>query len=167
MWRVLQAILWRLQGRQERRRIEHILRRIGRGQARRDGLRLDKVSHRLEIQWRARDIHAWDRDLPFERRASTFVEQTLADTEAVIAGLFESLPQVDVIDLAVLEPESDRTMMAGTVCRSSATNHRRLLSIKMRLSELGVQYRLVGSRFEALDPDLQSRVQSANADAAR
>ena len=157
MWQVLQASLRRLQGRQDLRRIENVLRRIGRGEVRRDGLQLDKVSHRLEIQWRARDIHAWDRDLPFERRALIFVEQTLADTEAVINGLFESLPQVDVIDLAVLEPESDHTMMAGTVSRSVATDHRRLLSIKMRLSELGVQYRLAGSRFEALDRDPNSQ----------
>jgi hypothetical protein len=85
------------------------------------------------------------------------VEQTLADTEAVINGLFESLPQVDVIDLAVLEVESDHTMMAGTVSRSVATDHRQLLSIKMRLSELGVQYRLAGSRFEALDTDPNSQ----------
>jgi hypothetical protein len=151
MWRVLQASLRRLQGRQDLRRIQKVLSRIGGGEVRRDGLRLDRVCHRVEIQWRARDVHEWDRDLPFERRAMTFVEQTMADTEAVVTGLFEALPQVDVIDLAVLEPTSDRTMMAGTVSRSVVTGHRSLLSIKMRLSELGVQYRLAGSHFEALD----------------
>jgi hypothetical protein len=167
MWRVLRAILWRLQVHEERRRIGRVLECIGRGEVRSDVLRLDKVCHRLEIRWRARDIHEWDRDLPFERRASAFVEQTLADTEAVIAGLFESLPQVDVIELAVLEPESDRTMLAGTVGRSAAKHRGRLLSIKMRLSELGVQYRLADSHFEALDGDPQAPVQSASADAAR
>jgi hypothetical protein len=153
MWRVLQASLRRLQGRRDLRRIESVLKRIGRGEVRQDGLRLDKVCNRLEIQWRARDVHSWDRDLPFERRGLTFVEQTLADTEAVITGLFEALPQVDVIDLAVMEPTSGGTMMAGTVSRYVPTGNRRLLSIKMRLSELGVQYRLAGSHFEALDLD--------------
>ena len=151
MWRVLQASLRRLQGRRDLRRVRSVLEQVGRGEARRDGLRLNKICNRLEIQWRARNLHAWDGDLPLERRAPLFVEQTLADTEAVIMRLFEALPQVDAIDLTVLEPESDHTMLVGTVSRSVVTGHRRPLSVKMRLSELGVQFRLAGSHFEALD----------------
>jgi hypothetical protein len=153
MWRVLKAVLRRLHGRRDLRRIESVLNRIGRGQVRRDGLRLYQVRSRLAIQWRARAVHPWDRNLPLERSALAFVEQTLADTEAVILGLFDKLPQVDVIDLAVLEPESDRTMMSGTVSRSVLARPTGLLSVKMRLYELGVQYRLAGSHFETLDLD--------------
>lgn len=152
MWRVLQKWSRRLQLRRDLRRIQRVLSRIGRGEARRDGLRLDNVRHRLAIQWRARDIHQWDRSLSPERRSLAFVDQALADTEAVIVGLFEALPQVDAVDLTVLSPESDYTMMAGTVSRSAVNDGRRLVSVKMRLSELGVQFHLSGSRFQALDP---------------
>ena len=144
-------MLRRLRGRRDLRRIESVLQRIGRGEVRREGLRLDKVCSRLTIQWRARTVHPWDRNLPVERSAVAFVDQTLADTEAVILGLFDAMPQVDVIDIIVLEPRSDRTMMAGTVSRSVVARPRGLLSVKMRLYELGVQYRLAGSHFEALD----------------
>jgi hypothetical protein len=148
MWRALQTALHRLQARWDRRPIERALRLIGRGDVRSGGLRLDRACHRLEIRWRAREIHPWDRDLPRERQAAVFAELALADTEAAIMELFEALPHVDVIDLTVLEPESDRTMLAGTVSRPAANRagegavgSRRLLSVKMRLSELGVQLR--------------------------
>ena len=140
MWRVLTAYLHRLRVRRYRRRIEHALALTDRGEVRTDGLRLNRICNRLEIESRARDIHPWDRDLPLERRARVFVEQSLADTEAAISRLFVSLPQVDVIDLTVLEPASKATMIAGTVHRSDLENNRRLLSVKMRLRELGLRY---------------------------
>src|SRR5262249_35483417 len=149
-WRILSVCLSRWKLRRYRRLIENVLVKDC-GAARCDGLRLSKLSSRLEICWRARDIHPWDRDRPLERRAALFVEQSRADTEGVISRLFESLPQLDVIDLAVLEPESEETMLAGTVLRSAWMNSRRLLSVQMRLRELGVDYRLAGSRFEPLD----------------
>jgi hypothetical protein len=157
MWRAIQIALRRLQAGWDRRPIERALKLIGQGDVRSDGLRLDRACHRLEIRWRARDIHPWDRDLPRERQAAVLAELALADTEAAIMQLFEALPQVDVIDLAVLEPQSDRTMMAGTVSRPAAIRvdegaigSRRLLSVKMRLSELGVQFRM-DAHFETLD----------------
>jgi hypothetical protein len=134
-----------------RGRIERVLARIGRGEVRSDGLRLNKVCSRLVIQWRARDIHPWDHSFPLERRASALVEQTLADTEAAISELFEALPQVDVIDLTVLGPASETTMMAGTVHRSVLTGSQRFLSVRMRLRELGVDYRLASSRLSEVE----------------
>jgi hypothetical protein len=134
-----------------RGRIERVLARIGRGDVRGDGLRLNKVCNRMVIQWRARNIHPWDRSLPIEGRAAALAEQTLADTETAISKLFEALPQVDVIDLTVLGPESETTMMAGTVHRSVLTGSRRLLSVRMRLRELGVDYRLASSRFSEVE----------------
>jgi hypothetical protein len=151
MWRTLRACLPRLMLRRYRRRIEHVLALVGRGEVRCDGLRLNQVSNRLEIQWRARDIHPWDRDLPRERRAPIFVEQSLADTETAISRLFETFPELDVIDLSVLDPESEFTMIAGTIDRSAWTGNRRRVSLRMRLSDLGVRYRFPGALFEALD----------------
>ena len=141
MWRAIQNALRRFEAGWDRRPIERALRLIGRGDARSDGLRLDRACHRLEIRWRARDIHPWDRGLPRERQAAVLAELALTDTEAAIMELFQALPHVDIIDLAVLEPESDRTMMAGTVSRPVANGTRRLPSVKMRLSELGVRFR--------------------------
>ena len=145
MWRTIKTALNRLRYRRYLGRIERELALIGRGQVRCDGLRLNKICNRLEIQWRARDIHPWDRSLPLESRATALIEQALADTEAAISRLFEALPQVDVIDLTVLDPASDTTMMAGTVHRSVLTGSRRFLSVRMRLRELGIDYRLAGS----------------------
>jgi hypothetical protein len=65
--------------------------------------------------------------------------------------LFEALPQVDIIDLTVLGPASETAMMAGTVHRSVLMGSRRLLSVRMRLRELGVDYRLAGSRFSEVE----------------
>src|SRR5471030_1222940 len=118
MWQILKNCLHGLKLRMYRGRIGRVLARIGRGDVRRDGLRLNRICNRLEIQWRARDIHPWDRSLPLESSAAALVEQTLADTEAAIARLFEALPQVDVIDLTVLGPASETTVLAGTVHRS-------------------------------------------------
>lgn len=151
MWRSLRAGLNRVRYRWYRRRIERVLGLVGRGEVRCDGLQLNKVCNRVEIHWRARDIHPWDRNLPEERNAAALVAQTLADTEAVIAGVFETMPQVDIMDLAVLEPASDTTIIAGTVNRSDVARNRHLLSVGMRLRQLGVKFRLADSQFEALN----------------
>jgi hypothetical protein len=146
-----------------RRRIERILGLVGRGEVRCDGLQLNKVCNRVEIHWRARDIHPWDRNLPAERNAAALVAQTLADTEAVIGGLFETMPQVDVMDFAVMEAASDTTIIAGTVSRSDVARNRHLLSVGMRLMELGVKFRLEDSQFEALYHDRQVGFQNDTA----
>jgi hypothetical protein len=79
------------------------------------------------------------------------MEQSLDDTEAAICHLFLALPHVDVIDLKVLEPSSENVMIEGTVNRSDVNRNRTSLSVKMRLMQLGVNYRLVDS--EEYDPD--------------
>ena len=153
MWRILENKLrdWNID--RNRRRVERALGLHLRGEVRRDGLKLNRFQNRLEIEWQARDVHPWDRDLPPERRLPLFVEQVLADTEAAISRLFNALPAVDVIDLRVLHPDSDTAIIEGTVFRSALNRNRHLLSVKMRLLELGISYCLVGSRFESLDPD--------------
>jgi hypothetical protein len=148
MWQGLRKYLTRSKRHWYRRRLEYALALTGRGEVRRDGLRLDRIRSRLEIQWRARDIHPWDRDSPPEKRAQILLEQALADTEEAISRLFEALPEVDVIELAVIQPASEGVMLAGTVERSAWSEKPQHLSVKMRLQEMGVGYRLAGSYFE-------------------
>jgi len=151
MRRILEKYLHQFEIWSYRRRIEHALALNLRGEVRNDGLKLNKVRNRLEIQWRAREIHPWDRDLPPEKRLPLFVEQSLTDTEAAICRLFEALSQVDVIDLMVLEPFSENAIMAGTIYRSLLNRPRQLLSVRMRLRELGIRDHLAGYRFESMD----------------
>lgn len=141
MWQFLRKHLnWFTQYRY-RRRVQHVLEQTGRGEVRCDGLRLHKVCGRLEIQWQARDVHPWDRNDPPEKRACAFVQQALADTEAVVSNLFETLPEVDAIDLTVIDPGSEDAIIEGTVERSAWSEARPLRSVKMRLNGLGLRYR--------------------------
>jgi hypothetical protein len=120
-------------------------------------LQLDRVCNRLEIQWRARDIHPWDRGLPAHERARLFAAQSLADTESAISEIFEALPHIDVLDMAVLDPVSDAVLLAGSVNRAAVPAQRQTTSsVRMRLNALGVRYRLVDTYFEALNPDLEA-----------
>jgi hypothetical protein len=152
MWRFLETYCSKLKLWHCRRNLDRALALHLRGEVRRDGLTLKNVSNRLEIQWWARNIHPWDRDLPAETAASLFVEQTLADTEAAIFRLFRALPQVDVIELTVVGPQSETPIMSGRVHRSTLNTARRgLASIGMRLMDLGVSYHLAGWQFQSLD----------------
>jgi hypothetical protein len=151
MWRVLRRGWNTLVMRRHRRIIENALALNRRGEVRSDGLRLSRVHSRLDIEWRARDVHPWNRDLPAEQRWPMFIEQSLADTEAAVSRLFDAFPQVDVIELRVLEPSSEIAIMEGTVHRSTLNRDRRLLSVKMRVLALGINYRLVGSHFQSLN----------------
>ena len=45
-------------------------------------------SHCLKLEWRARDIHPWDRDLPPAQQAELFSEQALQDTDVALNRLF-------------------------------------------------------------------------------
>jgi len=110
-----------------------------RGEVRRDGLKVEALCHRLELRWRARDIHPWDRELVSAiERSPLFLEQTLMDAEAAIFRLFKTLPLLDVLDLTILDHTSENVIVSGTVDRSMLDKGRSLLSVRMRLLELGV-----------------------------
>jgi len=112
----------------------------------------------LEIEWRARDIHPWDRRLlPPAERAAAFVQQSLADTEAAIYRLFvEAVPHVDVITLRVFDRMSKNVIISGTVSRPVTSAREEKLSIGMRLMYLGLTYHSAGSLFEPLEEDHRS-----------
>lgn len=141
MWQPLRSICRNLNLRLFHRRIRRALALNLRGEARKDGLAVDNVSSHLEIRWRARDIHPWDRHRPRYEREVMFAEQAMADTEAAVLRLFERLPEVDVIALSVVEPASEVLIAAGTVHRSDLNAPRpRLSSVGMRLREVGIRY---------------------------
>jgi hypothetical protein len=143
MLRSLRTFLGRLDLWRYHHRVKKALALHLRGEARRDGLTVDNVSSRLEIRWRARDIHPWDRHLAGYETEVLFAEQALADTEAAVFRLFERLPEVDIIELSVLDPKSETLIAAGTVHRSDLIVARpHLMSVGMRLREVGVRYRL-------------------------
>jgi hypothetical protein len=159
MWRLLKSFLRKSDLWRYHRRIKRALGLHLRGEARRDGLTLDNVSNHLEIRWRARDIHPWDRHLAGCESDVMFAEQALDDTEAAVFRLFERLPEVDVIELSVLEPGSEILIAAGTVHRSDLDEARpHLLSVGMRLREVGVRYRF------ALSEEVNSTANAPMAD---
>jgi hypothetical protein len=120
-----------------------------RGEARPDGIFSFSFAVKLAVNWRARDLHPWDFDMPEERKAPRLVDQTLHDTEAAIARIFAAFPEVDTLELNVFEkaPDSNRMIIAGVVIRSDL-GRCASTSIRMRLRMLGLNYRLKNQHFE-------------------
>ncbi len=150
MWRLLRRFFGANERLRYRRNIEAALALNRRGEVRRDGLSLKNACIRLEIEWVARDIHPWDRDLPPEEKATLFVEQCLSDTEATLHRLFERLASINIVELRVLAPSREHAVIAGTVLRSEL-DQLRGPSPGIRLKQLGLSYRLAGNRFELLE----------------
>jgi hypothetical protein len=136
-----QSILARIARWRFRRLIVRAFTLRPRGFAARDDLRLDDVSAHLRVEWRSRDVHPWDRDVPPERRSALYLEQLVCDTDAVIVKAFATLPDVDAIELRVREPHApNRAILAGTVTRDDLAAARGLASPRMRLAMLGVRW---------------------------
>ena len=141
MWRVVDRFLRGIEFWRYRRNINRALALHLRGEVRRDGLTPNHIRCRLEIHWRARDIHPWDRRCTLYERESLFAEQALNDTEVVVHRLFQQLPYIDVIELSVVEPASENPIAQGIVDRSTLNALRPgLKSVGMRLRELGIHY---------------------------
>ncbi len=150
MWQVIHDAYSRLEASIHRRRIVRALALHRRGEVRRDSLCLLSMCNSLRVEWRAREVHPWDRDDPDDQKRMALVTQTLADTYAAISRLFAALPQVDVLEVRVLEGESEIPILAGTVNRSSLNDLTDLLSVGMKLSRLGIVYHSAGLQFESL-----------------
>ncbi len=150
MWRSLKRFLCNTERRRFLRNIHTALALNLRHEVRPDGLCLRSVCNRLEVEWWARNVHPWDRDLPADQKATLFVEQCLSDTDAAISRLFNRLPSVDVIEFRVLARSSERTIIAGTALRREF-EQLTISSPGMRLKQLGLSYRLAGHDFEILE----------------
>jgi hypothetical protein len=136
---ILEAILRQLGHYLYERSIDRALALYLRGEVRRDGLIPISVATQLEIEWRARDIHPWDRDLlSASERATACLDQALHDTEAAIRRLFITLPPIEVIKVRVRDRTSDDVILSGSVSRPDFLARDERLSIGMRLLYMGV-----------------------------
>lgn len=59
--------------------------------------------------------------------------------QAAIFRLFKACPQIDPIDMGILEPVTNTVIMVGQVTRSALSKAQRLPSIRMRLLQLGLK----------------------------
>ena len=117
-----------------------------------DVLLLSKLSTQVQVEWRTRDVHPWNRNVPPDQRAELFREQTLHDTDAAIRRFFQLLPDLDAIEIRVLEPHApNRLILAGAVARRDAMATRSLSSPGMRLKTMGIRFRTNGGHLEPLD----------------
>jgi hypothetical protein len=134
-----------------RRMISKALALTPRGFVPNDVLIVGDLSARLRLEWRTRDLHPWDRDLPPSRRAQRFRDQTLVDTDAAIERLFRILPEMDSVDIRVLEPDApNRLLLAGTVAREDLLATRAIASPGMRLRMMGIRCDTRHGRLEPL-----------------
>src|ERR1700721_1228987 len=134
MLHFLKTLLRKLDGRRYKLDVERALALQLRGEVRNDGLESITLTTQLQIEWRARDIHPWDRGLLSPgQRTEAFLEQSLVDTEAAIYRLFEALPQVDAIAVRVLDRKSETVIISGNVSRLAASARDENLSVGMQL----------------------------------
>jgi hypothetical protein len=123
------------------KRVDRALRVLPRGGCVDDRLILKRISAQLQVEWCARAVHPWDRDLPVERRDELFLEQCREDTVRAVQRMFARLAEVEVIEIRVIEPSpSARTILAGTVSRHDlavVSGHR---SSRMSLNLMGIRH---------------------------
>jgi hypothetical protein len=106
-----------------------------------DRLLLHKLSGQLQLEWHARAVHPWDRDLPPCQQVELYFEQAVADTDFAVRRIFQRLPEIDVIEIRVLDTQDPtKIMLAGVVTREDALDADLLYSPKMRLKMMGIQY---------------------------
>lgn len=110
--------------------------------------------HCLKLEWRARDIHPWNRDLPLAEQAELFGEQALQDTDVALIRLFRGLPEIEQIEFQVLKPDGfGDVILAGIVDRERALDPEQPLSLHMRLRMLGVTYQMADDHLMLLPAD--------------
>ena len=131
------------------RRVHRALALPPRGGVAKDILLLKQLFVHLRVEWFARDVHPWDRDLSKERQAELFTQQCLEDVDAAIPRLFKELPEIDVVEIGVLDRESNAKIITGVVNRENARASADL-SLAMRLNAIGVNYRRSNLRLEPI-----------------
>jgi hypothetical protein len=107
--------------------------------------------HSLQVEWRARDVHPWDRHLPLSEQADLFSALALEDTNEAIVRLFKRLPDIERIQLQVLNPmASGGVILSGVVDRETALDSEPPPSLRWRLIMLGVSFRMVADHLVLL-----------------
>jgi hypothetical protein len=120
-----------------------------RGAVGNDGLVVQSLSARLRVQLLARPIHPWDRDRPANERSELFVQQCLEDVSTAIPKLFRSMPEIDEMEVTVLDPRSKSAIIAGIVKRCDALGSN-CLSAGMKLRAMGLAYGRSNAGFERM-----------------
>lgn len=96
-------------------------------------------------------FHPWHQNsLDASEKARLFADQCLADADAAIDRLLAALPEIDVIELRVIDPDSSDLILTGSVRRCDVSKSG-IRSPGMKLKELGCRYRLNNWRFEPLN----------------
>jgi len=131
------------------RRTKQALALKPRGGIRNDVLVINRLAMRVRVEWFARDVHPWDSDLPERRKAELFAQQCLEDVDAAIPRLFEQLPEIDVLEIEVLERTSKSKIIGGVVHRSDLAAQVGS-SLGMRLKTIGINYRCEDLRLEPI-----------------
>jgi hypothetical protein len=112
-------------------------------------LAVNGVVMSVRVEWFARDVHPWDSDLPEKRKAELFAQQCLEDVDAAIPRLFDQLPEIDVLEIEVLERSSKNKIIGGVVHRSDLATQVGS-SLGMRLKTIGINYRCEDLRLEPI-----------------
>ena len=140
-----------------------------RGGIGRDGLVVRSLSARLRVQLLARSIHPWDRDRPADERGELFVQQCLEDVSIAIPQLFRSMPEIQEMEITILDPKGKSAIMAGVVKRGDALAAKGI-SAGMMLREMGMIYGRSNAGFEQMEEksrvDFQCPVAGASAGSA-
>jgi hypothetical protein len=132
---------WRRKRAQQQlqKRLMRALKLVPRGGGANDGLLLKNVVASLAIEWHARDVHPWDRDLSPERQSEQSNEILLNDTLAAIHHIFAYCPETDSLDVRVLTPRAPYdVLLTGNVLRTDLNNVLPYASLVMRLRMLGI-----------------------------
>ena len=148
----LLGVLVRLMRRRFRRIVTDAIAVTPRGFVARDALCLTRLSAELQMEWRTRDIHPWDRHVGAERRDQLICQQALRDTDEAILRCFAMLPDVVAITVRVLEPHPpNRLICAGRVVREDAVAACAFASPRMRLELMGIRCLANDGRLTALE----------------
>lgn len=133
---------WRERERQcLRTRVARALKPAARGGVLNDVLSLKAVSACVTVEWYARDVHPWDRDLPAESQAELLLDTARIDTLAAIRALFGTLPEVSEMRIRVIEPHAPhQALFDGTVLREDADDVPTSVSPAMQLNILGIRH---------------------------
>jgi hypothetical protein len=154
---VLESIVTKLLGKLGKRRTEdasitRVRRALAlhrRGEVRTDGLELTAVRTTMRVEWVAREIHPWDRNIRRERRERFFTQQCLDDTAAAIGRLFEKMPDLNTLEIRVLREASGPLLLAGVVNRDQIKPVANLAP-GMKLKTLGIRFQIFNWQLEPL-----------------
>jgi hypothetical protein len=122
-----------------------------RGAIENDGLIVQNLSARLRVQLLARPIHPWDRQRSANERSELFVQQCLEDVSIAIPNLFRSMPEIDEMEVTVLDPRSRRAIITGMVSRGDTLDADHCSSAGMKLRAMGLAYRRNNFGFEGMN----------------